>query len=60
MRSEPVRLGGISPDIAAILLSWNENFPYEHAQVGQPGASPARWDTIFFNQFYFTFQMLIK
>ena len=37
MRSEPVRLGGISLDIAAILPSWNENFPYEHAQVGQPG-----------------------
>ena len=31
MRSEPARLGGISLDFRC-----DENFPYEHAQVGQP------------------------
>ena len=49
MRIEPARLGGISLDFAGIPPRWDENFPYEHGQVG-----------IFFNQFCFTFQMLIK
>ena len=30
MRNEPARLGEIS-------LRWEENFPYEHMQMGQPG-----------------------
>ena len=50
MRSEPARLSGISLDFAGIPPRWDENFPYEHAQVGQP----ARWDSIFFNLFYFS------
>ena len=37
MRSEPARLGGISLDFAGIPPWWDEIFPYEHAQVGQPG-----------------------
>ena len=37
MGSEPARLGGISHDSARIPPRWDENFPYEHAQVGQPG-----------------------
>ena len=37
MRSEPARLGEISLDFAGIPPGWEENFPYEHAQVGQPG-----------------------
>ena len=37
MRSEPARLGGISLDFAEIPPRWDENFPYEYAQVGQPG-----------------------
>ena len=37
MRSEPARLGGISLDFAGIPPRWDENLPYEHAQVGQPG-----------------------
>ena len=37
MRSEPARLGGISLDFARIRPRRDENFPYEHAQVGQPG-----------------------
>ena len=37
MRSEPARPGGISLEFAGILPKWDENFPYEHAQVGQPG-----------------------
>ena len=56
MRSEPARLGGISLDFAGIPPRWDENFPYEHAQVGQPG----KGDVIFFNQFCFAFQKLIK
>ena len=36
MRSEPARLGGISLDFAGIPPRWGENFPYDHAQVGQP------------------------
>ena len=59
MRSEPARLGGISLDFVGIPPRLDENFPYEHAQVSQ-WASPATWDSIFFNQFCFTFQMLIK
>ena len=37
MKSEPARLGGISLEFAGIPPRWDENFPYEHAQVGQPG-----------------------
>ena len=37
MRSEPARLGGISLDFAGFPPGWGENFPNEHAQVGQPG-----------------------
>ena len=37
MRSEPARLGGISFDFARIPPRWDENFPNEHAQVGQSG-----------------------
>ena len=37
MRSEPARFGGISLDFAGILPSWDQNFLYEHAHVGQPG-----------------------
>ena len=36
MRSEPSLLGGISLDFAGITLRQDENFPYEHAQVGPP------------------------
>ena len=36
MRSEPTRLGGILLDFAGIPPRRDENFPYEHAQVGQP------------------------
>ena len=28
---------GISLDFAGTPRMWDENFPYEHAQVGQPG-----------------------
>ena len=34
MRREPARLGGISLDFVGILLRRDENFPYEHMQVG--------------------------
>ena len=37
MRSEPARLGGILLDFAGISPKWDEDFPYEHEQVGQPG-----------------------
>ena len=37
MRSEPTCLGGISLDFAGIPPKWDENFPYEQAQVGHPG-----------------------
>ena len=37
MKSELARLGGISLDTAGTPPRWDENFPYEHAQVGQPG-----------------------
>ena len=36
MRSEQVPLGGISLDFAGIPPRWDENFPYEQAQVGMP------------------------
>ena len=36
MRSEPARLDGISLDFVGIPPRCDENFPYEHAQVGQP------------------------
>ena len=56
MRSEPARLVGISLDFSGIPPRRDENFPYEHAQVGQPGKA----DRVFFNQLCFVFQMLIK
>ena len=37
MKSEPARLGEISLDFAEISPGRDENFPCEHAQVGQPG-----------------------
>ena len=37
MRSEPVRPGEISLDFAEIPPRRDENFAYEHVQVGQPG-----------------------
>ena len=37
MRSESARLSEISLDFAKIPSRRDENFPYEHAQVGQPG-----------------------
>ena len=37
MRSEPARLSGISLDFGGIPPKRDENFPYEQAQVGQPG-----------------------
>ena len=37
MTSEPARLGRILLDFAEIPPRWDESFPYEHAQVGQPG-----------------------
>ena len=37
MGSEPAVLGGISPDFAGMPPRWDENFPYEYKQVGQPG-----------------------
>ena len=37
MRSEPAHLDGISVDFAGIPPRRDENFPYEHAEVGQPG-----------------------
>ena len=37
MRSEPARLGEISLHFAEIPPRRDENFPYQHAQVGQPG-----------------------
>ena len=37
MRSKPARLGEISLDFVEMLPRRDENFPYEHAQVGQPG-----------------------
>ena len=37
MRSEPARLGEISLDFAEIPPRRDENFPHEHAQVGQSG-----------------------
>ena len=30
-------VGGISLDFGEIPPRWDENFPYEHAQVGQSG-----------------------
>ena len=37
MRSEPVCLGEISLYFTEIPPRRDENVPYEHAQVGQPG-----------------------
>ena len=37
MRSEPACLGEISPGFAGLPSRRDENFPYEQAQVGQPG-----------------------
>ena len=36
MISEPARLDGISLNFAGIPPRRDENFPYEHAQVGHP------------------------
>ena len=45
MRSEAARLGEISLDFDGIPPWWDENFPYENAQIGHL----ARWDRVFFN-----------
>ena len=37
MRSEPAHLSGISLDFAGIPPGWDENFPYDYVQIGQPG-----------------------
>ena len=37
MRCEPASAGEISLDFAKIPTRRVESFPYEHAQVGQPG-----------------------
>ena len=37
MRSEPACLGGISLDFAGIPPKRDEDFPYEHTQVGELG-----------------------
>ena len=37
MRNELVRLGEIALDFVEIPPRRDEDFPYEHAQVGQPG-----------------------
>ena len=37
MRIEPAHVGGISLNFDEIPPRWDENFAYEHAQVGQPG-----------------------
>ena len=37
MRSEPARLSDISLDFDEIPPKRDENFPYKHVQVGQPG-----------------------
>ena len=49
MRSEPARVGKISLNSAEIPPRRDENFPYEHAQVG----SLAKRDRVFFNQLCF-------
>ena len=36
MKSEPAPLGEISLDFSGTPTSWDENFPYEHGQKGQP------------------------
>ena len=36
MRSEPHRLGEISLDLAEVPPMRDDDFPYEHPQVGQP------------------------
>ena len=45
MRSEPARVGKISLNSAEIPPRRDENFSYEHAQVG----SLAKRDRVFFN-----------
>ena len=37
MRSEPARLSEISLDFGEITPTRDENFPYEHVEVDQPG-----------------------
>ena len=37
MRREPARPGEFSLDFAEIPPRRDENFPYQHAQMGQPG-----------------------
>ena len=56
MRSEPARLGGILLDFAGTHLGEMKLF---HMNT-RKWASLARWDRVFFNQFCFVFQMLIK
>ena len=56
MKSEPARLGGISLCFAGIPLGEMKIFHMNTRKL----ANPARWDSIFFNQFCFTFRMLIK
>ena len=52
MTGEPDCIGGIALDFAGIPQRYNENFPYEHAQVGQ-WACPARWYRVFLISFVF-------
>ena len=49
MKIEPAHLGGISFDFARISPRWDEKFPYEHAQVGQPGKSVIQSDQMWFS-----------
>ena len=57
MRSEAARLGGISLDfLPGSHLSEMKIF---HMKT-RKWASPARWNTVFFNQLCFVFQMLIN
>ena len=51
MRSEPARVGKISLNSAESPPRRDENFPYEHAQVG----CLAKRDRVFFNQLCFVF-----
>ena len=37
MRSKPACLGEVSLDFAEISSRQDEDYPHEHAQVGQPG-----------------------
>ena len=52
MRSEPVRLGGISLDFAWIPPRRDEHFPYEQAKADQPGK--VRWSFLLSALFCFS------